>query len=221
MHYFTTDEGYRLTTVRFNFPRTQVRLWVAVYDAYAEEDLKLRDNGVSIDPDIRFEAVKAVLTGKISQTQAAAKFKVAGSASVGKWMKVYSKHGEEGLRSLRVGKKRALHMFDDPRRGVFKCQAGLAVEFSRGAVDNHVEVLSYHFDITIHQLQGRGVLQLVHAQTDPPANAPDITDVSQMQEFSLPASVRQIHDAIRLRPLFRCMVGQFGQRFRLPDPHAD
>ena len=111
MHYFTTDEGYRLTSARFNVPRTQVRLWVAAYDAYGEEGLKPRDKGVSIDPDIRVEAVKAVLTGKISQMQAAAKFNVAGSASVGK---VFSEHGEEGLRSLRVGKKRALHMIDDP-----------------------------------------------------------------------------------------------------------
>lgn len=114
MHYFATDEGYRLTSARFNVPRTQVRIWVAAYDAYGEEGLKPRDKGVSIDPDIRVEAVKAVLTGQISQTQAAAKFNVAGSASVGKWMKVFSEHGEEGLRSLRVGKKRALHMIDDP-----------------------------------------------------------------------------------------------------------
>jgi len=114
MHYFATDEGYRLTSARFNVPRTQVRIWVAAYDAYGEEGLKLRDKGVSIDPDIRVEAGKAVLTGQISQTQAAAKFNVAGSASVGKWMKVFSEHGEEGLRSLRIGKKRALHMIDDP-----------------------------------------------------------------------------------------------------------
>ncbi|HAT3610564.1 IS3 family transposase [Klebsiella michiganensis] len=114
MHYFATDEGYRLTSARFNVPRTQVRIWVAAYDAYGEEGLKPKDKGVSIDPDIRVEAVKAVLTGQISQTQAAAKFNVAGSASVGKWMKVFSEHGEEGLRSLRIGKKRALHMIDDP-----------------------------------------------------------------------------------------------------------
>ncbi|MDU4618738.1 MAG: IS3 family transposase [Staphylococcus epidermidis] len=81
---------------------------------YGEEGLKPRDKGVSIDPEIRVEAVKAVLTGQISQTQAAAKFNVAGAASVGKWMKVFSEHGEQGLRSLRVGKKRALHMIDDP-----------------------------------------------------------------------------------------------------------
>lgn len=86
MHYFATDEGYRLTSARFNVPRTQVRIWVAAYDAYGEEGLKPRDKGVSIDPDIRVEAVKAVLTGQISQTQAAAKFNVAGSASVGKWI---------------------------------------------------------------------------------------------------------------------------------------
>lgn len=114
MHYFATDEGYRLTSARFKVPRTQVRIWVAAYDAYGEEGLKPRDKGVSIAPDIRVEAVKAVLTGQISQTQAAAKFNVAGSASVGKWMKVFSEHGEEGLRSLRIGKKRALHMIDDP-----------------------------------------------------------------------------------------------------------
>ncbi|MBM2998939.1 transposase [Klebsiella pneumoniae] len=110
MHYLATDEGYRLTSARFNVPRTQVRLWVAAYDVYGEEGLKPRDKGVSIDPEIRVEAVKAVLTGQISQTQAAAKFNVAGAASVGKWMKVFSEHGEQGLRSLRVGKKRALHM---------------------------------------------------------------------------------------------------------------
>lgn len=70
MHYFATDEGYRLTSARFNVPRTQVRIWVAAYDAYGEEGLKPRDKGVSIAPDIRVEAVKAVLTGQISQTQA-------------------------------------------------------------------------------------------------------------------------------------------------------
>lgn len=43
MHYFTTDEGYRLTSARFNVPGTQVRLWVAAYDAYGEEGLKPRD----------------------------------------------------------------------------------------------------------------------------------------------------------------------------------
>lgn len=32
MHYLATDEGYRLTSARFNVPRTQVRLWVAAYD---------------------------------------------------------------------------------------------------------------------------------------------------------------------------------------------
>jgi transposase len=101
MHYLATDEGYRLTSARFNVPRTQVRLWVAAYDVYGEEGLKPRDKGVSIDPEIRVEAVKAVLTGQISQTQAAAKFNVAGAASVGKWMKVFSEHGEQGLRSLR------------------------------------------------------------------------------------------------------------------------
>jgi hypothetical protein len=58
--------------------------------------------------------VRAVLTGKISHTQAAAKFNVAGAASVGKWMKVFSEHGEEGHRSLRFGKKRSPHMIDDP-----------------------------------------------------------------------------------------------------------
>lgn len=26
MHYFATDEGYRLTSARFNVPRTQVRI---------------------------------------------------------------------------------------------------------------------------------------------------------------------------------------------------
>lgn len=114
MHYFTTDDGYRLTSARLNVPRTQVRMWVAAYDAYGEEGLKPRDKGVSINPDLRVEAVKAVLSGQISQNQAAVKYGVAGSASVGKWLKVFREHGEEGLRSLRVGKKRALHMLDDP-----------------------------------------------------------------------------------------------------------
>lgn len=33
MHYFATDDGYRITSARFNVPRTQVRMWVAAYDA--------------------------------------------------------------------------------------------------------------------------------------------------------------------------------------------
>ena len=40
MHYFATDDGYRITSARFNVPRTQVRIWVAAYDAYGEEGLR-------------------------------------------------------------------------------------------------------------------------------------------------------------------------------------
>ncbi len=29
MHYLASDEGYRLTSARFNVPRTRVRIWVA------------------------------------------------------------------------------------------------------------------------------------------------------------------------------------------------
>lgn len=34
MHYFATDDGYRITSARFNVPRTQVRMWVAAYDGF-------------------------------------------------------------------------------------------------------------------------------------------------------------------------------------------
>lgn len=114
MHYFASEEGYRLTSSRFNIPRTQVRIWVAAYDAYGEKGLKPRDKGVTIDPEIRIEAVKAVLSGQISQTQAATKFNVAGASSVAKWLKVYKEQGEEGLRSLKVGTKRVSYMAEHP-----------------------------------------------------------------------------------------------------------
>ena len=114
MHYFATDDGYRITSARFNVPRTQVRMWVAAYDAYGEEGLRPRDKGVSIDPEIRIEAVNAVLSGQISRCQAATKYKLAGSASISRWIDVFDKYGEEGLRALRVGKKRAPDMLDDP-----------------------------------------------------------------------------------------------------------
>ena len=114
MHYFATDDGYRITSARFNVPRTQVRMWVAAYDAYGEEGLRPRDKGVSIDPEIRIEAVNAVLSGQISRCQAATKYKLAGSASISRWIDVFDKHGEEGLRSLRLGKKGTPEMLDDP-----------------------------------------------------------------------------------------------------------
>ena len=114
MHYFATDDGYRITSARFNVPRTQVRMWVAAYDAYGEEGLRPRDKGVSIDPEIRIEAVNAVLSGQISRCQAATKYKLAGSASISRWIDVFDKHGEEGLRSLRLGKKRTPETLDDP-----------------------------------------------------------------------------------------------------------
>jgi len=64
--------------------------------------------------EIRIEAVKAVLSGQISQTQAATKFNVAGASSVAKWLKVYKEQGEEGLRSLKVGTKRVSYMAEHP-----------------------------------------------------------------------------------------------------------
>lgn len=89
-------------------------MWVAAYDAYGEEGLRPRDKGVSIDPEIRIEAVNAVLSGQISRCQAATKYKLAGSASISRWIDVFDKHGEEGLRSLRLGKKGTPEMLDDP-----------------------------------------------------------------------------------------------------------
>lgn len=114
MHYFASDEGYRLTSARFNVPRTQVRIWVAAYQAHGEEGLKPRNKGISIDPEIRIEAVKAVLSGQMSRTQAATKFNVSGAASIAKWVKVFHEDGEEGLRSLKVGTKRASYMAAHP-----------------------------------------------------------------------------------------------------------
>jgi transposase len=58
MHYFATDDGYRITSARFNVPRTQVRMWVAAYDAYGEEGLRPRDKGVSIDPEGKYPGVR-------------------------------------------------------------------------------------------------------------------------------------------------------------------
>ncbi|HCB1502538.1 hypothetical protein [Klebsiella oxytoca] len=52
--------------------------------------------------------MKAVLSGQFSLTQAATKFNVAGALSVAKWAKVFNEHGEEGLRSLKVGTKKYL-----------------------------------------------------------------------------------------------------------------
>lgn len=147
MHYFTTDEGYRLTSARFNVPRTQVRIWVAIYAAHGEEGLKARAKGVTIEPDVRVEAVKAVLSGQISQTQAATKFNVAGSATVGKWMKVFSDHGEEGLRSLRVGKNRAPHMIDDP------VAAEAALEHSKDKRIAELEKKIRFLELRLHYLQ--------------------------------------------------------------------
>jgi transposase len=44
-----------------------------------------------------------MLCGQLSQNQATTKFKIAGPA-VARWLKVFHEHGEEGLRSLKVGK---------------------------------------------------------------------------------------------------------------------
>lgn len=114
MHYFASDEGYRLTSARFNIPRTQVRMWVAAYDAYGEEGLRSKYKGVSVDPEIRVAAIKDVLEGKMSYNQVAIKYKIAGPGVIAKWLKVFDKNGYNGLRSLRVGKRRELHMIETP-----------------------------------------------------------------------------------------------------------
>ncbi|EDX0374311.1 helix-turn-helix domain-containing protein, partial [Salmonella enterica] len=54
-HYFTTDDGYRVTAAKYNVPRTQVRLWTAVYESQGEEGLKPKPLGVSVDPEIRVQ----------------------------------------------------------------------------------------------------------------------------------------------------------------------
>jgi len=48
------------------------------------------------------------------------------------------------------------------RRGrIFKRQVGLTVELPHRALNDNVKVLSYHVDVTVRQLQGRGNAELV------------------------------------------------------------
>lgn len=115
-HYLNSPEGYRLTGDRFNVPRTQVRMWVAAYTFHGEEGVRPKRKGVSADPDLRMAAVKEVLEAGKSYNDVAIQFNLSGAAVIAKWLKVYTQYGEEGLRSLRVGKNRELHMADDPIR---------------------------------------------------------------------------------------------------------
>lgn len=131
-HYFTTDDGYRIISARFGVPRTQVRMWAALYEKHGEEGLIPKPKGVSADPELRVQVVKAVTEQHMSLNQAAAHFMLAGSGSVAKWLKVYEEHGEEGLRSLKIGTKRNIEMKDDPEK------AALALERSK---DRRIEDL--------------------------------------------------------------------------------
>ncbi|EGI0929557.1 IS3 family transposase [Salmonella enterica] len=113
-HYFTTDDGYRVTAAKFNVPRTQVRLWTAVYENQGEEGLKPKPLGVSVDPEIRIQAVKAITEQNMSLNQVVGLFKLSGTGVLTRWMKIYAQHGEDGLRSIRMGKPRSPDMQDDP-----------------------------------------------------------------------------------------------------------
>jgi transposase len=57
--------------------------------------------------------VQAVLSGQLSQTQAATKFKIAGPATVGRWMKVFMSMERKGFAHLKLEKK-VIKMIDDP-----------------------------------------------------------------------------------------------------------
>lgn len=113
-HYFTTDDGYRVTAAKYNVPRTQVRLWTAVYESQGEEGLKPKPLGVSVDPDIRVQAVKAIIEQSMSLNEVVGLFKLSGTGVLTRWVKIYAQHGEDGLRSIRLGKPRSPDMKDDP-----------------------------------------------------------------------------------------------------------
>lgn len=131
-HYLSTDDGYRIISARFDVPRTQVRMWIAAYKAHGEDGLQPKPKGVSADPDLRVKVVKAITEGHMSRNQAAAHFNLSGSATVSNWLKVYENHGEEGLRSLRVGIKKMIPRVDDP------IKAAQALELSK---DRRIERL--------------------------------------------------------------------------------
>ena len=60
MHYFASDEGYRLTFARFNIPRTQVRIWVTAYGTHSEEGLRSLKSGGAVSVLVLFSLVKSL-----------------------------------------------------------------------------------------------------------------------------------------------------------------
>jgi transposase len=55
---------------------------------------------------------------------------LSGSGLVAKWLKVYEEHGEEGLRSLKVGTKRNRVGTDDPEKAalILECSKDRRIE---------------------------------------------------------------------------------------------
>lgn len=115
-HYLNTDDGYRVISSIFGVPRTQVRAWIAIYQSHGEEGLRPKDKRLSSSPDLRVEVVMAVINKNMSQNQAAVHFKLSGAALVSRWVKIYTEYGEDGLRSLQIGRKRSPKMSIDPAK---------------------------------------------------------------------------------------------------------
>jgi transposase len=78
-------------------------MWTAAYDAYGEEGLRPRIRAYQ-STRYQSEAVHAVLSGQLSQNQAATKFKIAGPATVGRWMKVFMSMERKGFAHLKLEK---------------------------------------------------------------------------------------------------------------------
>lgn len=88
---------------------------VNVKTATKESSRKMGEGHSGMRDSIRaLAAIKDVLEGKMSYNQVAIKYKIAGPGVIAKWLKVYDKNGYDGLRSLRVGKRRELHMIETP-----------------------------------------------------------------------------------------------------------
>jgi transposase len=80
-------------------------MWTAAYDAYGEEGLRPRIRAYQ-STRYQSEAVHAVLSGQLSQNQAATKFKIAGP-HCWEWMKVFMSMERKGF-ALLSWKKRSL-----------------------------------------------------------------------------------------------------------------
>lgn len=103
--YLNGNGGFTALTKQYSVPYTVVRRWVHAYTNLGEDGLKRSRSNKEYSFEYKMQVVQLYMTSEMSYLQIAKQEKMNNPSMIANWVTAYRKHGIDGLKSHKKGRK--------------------------------------------------------------------------------------------------------------------